>query len=409
MTKTFKRKKLLPSASMFIKRLSRVVLLGVIIALIPVVAAMVMKNLQPDRFTGVVESESETVGSIDSARILSIEVYPGQSVKPGDVLVRLEPTDRVMDLAMNEARLMDYEQSLLRYQQTQMQYIQSLQESSRKYRQLVEEASVQLEQEKMNMARDEAELKGLQEEISRLQPLVEKRVLSETELSSLRPRITTLELTMQHYQPLIEALQRRLDQTRTALSEVLELQASVSEDKSADPLEIALKKARESCAQQAVIETSVLRATREGIVSRIQHQAGDVVSGGDPIIRIASKSSMYIIGLLPQSRREFFEVGAKLAVTRITSQSASTVLTAEVESLDPEVMDLIDPFNPAPRVSMRGRRIRLRIVNETHNLVPGETVYLQPPEPDSLVESIKRCFIPGSGVRQQHLFTTSSR
>ncbi len=408
MTKDFKRRKLFPSASMLVKRLARVILLGVIIALIPVVAAMVMKNLQPDRFTGVVESESENVGSIDSARILSIDVYPGQSVKPGDVLVRLEPTDRMLDLAMNEARLMDYEQSLLRYQQTQMQYLHSLQESARRYRQLVEEASVELEQEKMNKARDEAELKGLQEEIRRLQPLVEKRVVSDAELSALRPRITTLEITMQHYQPLIEALQRRLTQTRTALSEVIELQASLAQDKGENPLEISLRKARESCNQQAVIEPSVLRATREGIVSRIQHQAGDVVSAGDPIIRIASKSSMYIIGLLPQSKREFFEVGAKLAVTRITSGNENAVLTAEVESLDPEVMDLIDPFNPAPRVSMRGRRIRLRIVNEAHNLVPGETVYLQPPVPDSLVESIKRCFVPGSGVRQQHLFTTSS-
>jgi multidrug resistance efflux pump len=394
---------------MFIKRLSRVVLLALIILMIPMVTTLVMKNQQSDIFTGIVESESETVGSIDPSRIISIAVYPGQSVKPGDVLVRLEPTDRVMDLAMNEARLMDYEQSLLRYQQTQAQYVQSLQESARKYRQMVEEASVELEKEKMNKARDAAELKGLQEEIKRLQPLVEKRVVSEIELTALRPRIATLELTLPHYQPLTDALQKRLDQTRSALQEVVELQASLNQEKIINPLELSLNKARESCSSQAIIEPSVLRATREGIVSRIQHQAGDVVAAGEPIVRIASKSSMYIIGLLPQGSHEYIEVGEKLAVTRITSQSEKIVLTAAVESLDPEVMDLIDPFNPAPRISLRGRRMRLRIINEDHNLVPGETVYLQSLRPDSLIESIKRCFVPGSGVKQHTFLTTSDQ
>ena len=409
MTKDFKRQKMRPSVSMFVKKLSRFMLVALIIAMIPLVATLIMKQQQPDRFSGIVESESETVGSIDSSRIISIEVYPGQSVKPGDVLVRLEPTDRAMELAMNEARLMDYEQSLLRYQQSQLQYRQSLQESARKYRQMVAEAAVELEQEKMNKARDEAELQGLQTEIKRLQPLIAKRVVSELELTALRPRIATLEITIGQYKPLTDALQHRIDQTRESLDEVLKLKNLLNSQKNNNPIELALKKARKSCANMAGVEPSVLRATREGIVSRIQHQAGDVVAAGDPIVRIASRSSMYITGLLPQNKQVDVEVGEKLAVTRITKDNKSIVLTAVVESLDPEVMDLIDPFNPSPRVPLRGRRVRLHILNEGHTLVPGESVYLHPPRTESLVESIKRCFIPGNGVKQQHLFTTSSQ
>jgi len=408
MTKEFKRKKLRPSMSMFTKQLSRFLLFAIIVLLIPVVATLVIRNQEPDRFTGVVESDSETIGSVDSSRIIAIEVYPGQTVKPGDILVRLAPTDRAMELAMNEARLMDYEQSLLRYQQTQQQYRQSLLESIRKYRQLVEEASVELEQEKMNQIRDEAELKGLKDELKRLQPLVEKRVVSDIELTALRPRIATLETTLKYYEPLTSALQHRLDETRTSLKEVIELQQSLDTTKSENPIELSLKKARDSCAKLAILEPSVLRATREGVVSRIQHQAGDVVSAGDPIIRIASKSSMYIIGLLPQNKHNYVQVGDTIAIKRITGQNDNTVLTATVESMDPEVMDLIDPFNPSPRIPLRGRRVRLRIMDQNHNLVPGETVYLQPPQTDSLVENLKRCFIPGNGIRQ-HLFTTSSQ
>lgn len=87
-------------------------------------------------------------------------------------------------------------------------------------------------------------------------------------------------------------------------------------------------------------------------------------------------------------------------ITRMSEQAQRVALTAEVESLEPEVMDLIDPFNPAPRVSVRGRRVRLRIINQDHHLVPGETVYLQPAQSESLVDSIKRCFFPGSGFKQ---------
>ena len=112
-------------------------------------------------------------------------------------------------------------------------------------------------------------------------------------------------------------------------------------------------------------------------------------------------------GLLPQGTREIVSVGDRIAVTRLNREAESMALTAEVETLDPEVMDLIDPFNPSPRMPMRGRRMRLRIINEEHNLVPGETVYLHTSQEESLLQSIKRCFISGSGVKQQLLFTTS--
>ena len=407
MTAEFKRKRMRASSSLFMKRLARYVLFGIIVALIPFFLLLVMSQNKSDVFTGIVESESETVGSVDSSRILSIEVFPGQKVKPGDILVRLEPSDQAMELAMNEARLMDYEQSLARFKEAQIQYRQSLQESHRKYRQLVEEASVELEQEKMNKARDEAELKGLENELNKLQPLVDNRVISELELAALRPRITTLKLTISHYKPLIKALQRRLDKAQEGMEEVLELQKNLTESDEKSSTEIALQKAREACKKLSEIELSVLRSTRTGIVSRIQHQAGDVVSAGEPIIRITSESPMHIIGMVPQGTRQQINVGDRIAVTRLRGISNNEILTAEVESLDPEVMDLIDPFNPSPRMPMRGRRMRLRIVNDTHNLVPGETVNLHTSQQETLLDSIKRCFISGSNMKQQLLFTTS--
>ena len=91
-----------------LKRLMRTCFLLLVAGLIPFFLWFQTQDPEAYRFNGMVESEAETVGPVDTVRILSIDVQPGQSVKAGDVLVRLDPADRAMDLAMNEARLKNY-------------------------------------------------------------------------------------------------------------------------------------------------------------------------------------------------------------------------------------------------------------------------------------------------------------
>ncbi len=124
---------------LILKRLMRVCFILLVIGLIPFFLWFQTQDPKAYRFNGVVESEAETVGPVETARILSIEVQSGQSVKAGDVLVRLDPADRAMDLAMNEARLKNYEQDLLRYEQDIVRQRQDLQDSERRCRQAVRE------------------------------------------------------------------------------------------------------------------------------------------------------------------------------------------------------------------------------------------------------------------------------
>lgn len=317
-------------------------------------------GLGADRFLGLVEAEAETVGAIGTVRILSVEVQPGQRVEPGDVLVRLDPAGPALDLAVQEARLQDYEQSAARYRQT-------LQESERRCRQIVQESSVALELERMNRARDEAELSGLKAELSRLQPLVDKRLVSEIELSTLRPKLVALEQTVKRYEPLIQALELRHHQALSDLNDVHGLMAN-ADATAAVP---SMRTARDS----AHGEPSVLRASRAGIVSRIQYQAGDVVVGGEAIVRVTAEHSRYVTGMMTLMQVRQVSLGDRLWLIRQADPDGPP-LTAEVESIDPEIMDLLDPFNPSPRFPIRGRRIRLRVVEEDAGLVPGETVVL---------------------------------
>jgi membrane fusion protein (multidrug efflux system) len=380
----------------YVRRLVNFCFLLAILALIPVFLSLQMKGASHLQFTGVVESESETVGAVEPSRILSIDVQPGQSVKPGDVLVRLDPADRAMDLALQAARLKDYEQNALRYDQGAARYRQTLEESERRCRQALQEAAVELETEKMNLARDEAELAGLKAEIQRLQPLIDKRLVSEVELSSIRPKAQALEQTIQRYSPLIGALQRRHEAAGKDLLEVQSLLAAATKETLANPLKDSLQQAEQACAQAAKSEPSVLRASRAGVVSRIQRQPGDVVVAGEPIVRVASVSSLYITGLLTQSQLASIAPGEKLAVRRMTG-SVRTTFAAQVESVEPEVLDLLDPFNPSPRFPMRGRRVRLRLLDEAPQLVPGEAVTFHQTGQESWLDTVRRtCFFSES-------------
>lgn len=374
-----------------VRRLLRAGFLLAVFAMIPYVLWFQTRDRMACRFSGLVETESETVGPVANARILSVEVRQGQTVKPGDVLVRLDPTDRVLDVAMNEARLKDYEQGLLRYEQGALRYRQTLQESERRSRQAVQEASVALEAERMNQARDEAELAALKAEIARLQPLVDRRLVSEIELSSLRPKAQALEQTVARYAPLIAALQSRHELALADLKEVQALQvAALAEGSPSDPIAASMRQAAETCRQAAAQDPAVLRASRAGVVSRVLRQAGDVVTAGEPVVRVSSTGSIYITGLLTQAQLAGVAVGDTLRVTRVAGGAHPAPLTAQVELIDPEVMDLLDPFNPAPRFPVRGRRIRLRVLEASSALVPGETVALETLRRETWLEGVRR-------------------
>lgn len=359
--------------SLRLRRLARWGFLFPMGVLIPLLLWYLMgQTIGGDRFLGVVEAEAETVGAVGTVRILAIEVQPGQRVQPGDVLVRLDPAGPALDLAVQKARLLDLEQGTIRYRQ-------ALQESERRTRQIIREAAVAIEAARMNRIRDEAELSALRAELARLQPLVDQRLVRETELSSLRPRIAALEQIVNRYEPLMNTLQQRHDQALDDLRDVRELLDEADEADLVPAAEV-FRQATLPLREGLGVEPTVLRASRAGVVSRIQYQAGDVVVGGAAIVRIAAEHSRYITGMLGLDQVQAVSVGDVVHVYRKTSPSRHP-FQAVVDSMDPEIMDMLEPFNPAPRFPVRGRRIRLRVVGPATALIPGETVVLRFPSP----------------------------
>lgn len=390
----YKRQKFKKPLRLVMRRVVYFATLVLVLALIPFFLWQQTRDDTAHRFSGLVEAESETVGPVETARILSVEVQPGQYVQAGDVLVRLEASDRAMDLAMNEARLKDYEQGLVRYRQT-------LRESERRSRQGLQEATVALESEKMNRVRDEAELTGVNAEIARLQPLVARRLVSETELSSLRPKAEALEHTVKQYEPLITVLEQRC---KLAADDLAEVQALLKEtetpDTPADPAYASMRQVVDEYRGAYDTNLAVLRASRPGVVSRVLRQPGDVVVAGEPVVRVTAANPSRITGMLAQRQMEGLTVGDKMTVMRAGIGSRQT-LAAMVEVIEPEFMDLLEPLNPAPRYPTRGCRVRLRVLDEFSGLIPGEAVVVTFQRRETFFQGLKRlcaAFTSGTGT-----------
>ncbi len=322
-------------------------------------------------FRGIVEAGAENVGPVESARIVSIEVVPGQSVKAGDVLVHFDPTVRLTEAALNEVKIRESEQGAKRFRA-------ELRQEERRCRQLVREAAVALEERRMERLHEEAELAGLAAELARLEPLVRQKLVSALELTALRPKAEALRRTVKGYAPLLKALSERLEQAQEDLKDIGRQLTEL--DRAPASTNATLSAALKRYEELQSTDTSVLRAISDGVVSQVFRHAGDIVPAGEAVVRIASApDARMVMGMLPAELLDAVHAGDLLMVSRVVAHGLGTpalTIPGRVEMIDPEVLDFFDPMNSAPRTPARGRKVRIRLVGDAKAFIPGETVLI---------------------------------
>ena len=368
MKQSFSRPRLPGSARMRARGLVRAATAVAILAAVPVLLVYLFRQEASVRFNGVVESGAESVGPVEAARIVSIEVVEGQRVRAGDVLVRFDSADRLLDDSINEVKLREYEQNLVRRRET-------LADNERACRQLVRETEVKLEECRMDRVRDAAELAGYEAEIERLKPLVEKKLVSELEFLSIRPKAEALRKTVSQYEPLLAALERRLEAAKRGLDEIAAERKSA--EKEIDAALASVLDAERRSAELKKADPTVLRALADGVVSKVYRRPGDIVAGGEPVLRVkGAADDVFVTGMLPIGMLEAVGVGEQVYITRLEFRNGQSgqFYRGVVESIDSEVLDLFDPSNPVPRAPTRGRKARIRVVGRSDGLVPGEAV-----------------------------------
>ncbi len=339
--------------------------------LIPAAFALLPEDRTANRANGVVEARTQTAGPSETGQIAEICVVPGQRVEKGDLLVLFHAPQTELDLADREVRLAEQRIDARRREQ-------NLQVLLVRARQALQDAETALAETGMEHIREEAELHGLREELQRQTALTAQGLTPSGDLAKIRPQVAALEEIAAHYPALIAALTARKAQ---AQKEIAEIQTWIAREKEASLTEAAQMESLMHTAADQLKEGPVrtLRAVEAGTVSRIRHQVGDIVPSGEPVLRISTEGPTQVVGMFLAHQLIGIARGTRLHVSPY-HRERRTRYEAEVTLIEPEFLDLADPFNPVPRYPVRGRRVHIRVFDSAA-LVPGESVAIILPSP----------------------------
>lgn len=348
------------------------------ILLLPVAWLLQPENQIENPLLGLVSSESETVGPLETVRIRKIHVDVGQKVEIGDLLAEVEgfaEAQELNDQLLYRLRAVELKLDVERDTQERQALGFRLQSA-------LEDSRVAVQETYLNQKRDQAHYDSLKAEFERLMPMVEKRLISELELSRIRPELKALELTVAAYPALLKAQEDRHALALKAWDDWVSKGGLQTNNMHLATEQQELQAVAQQMTRSQKGEVAYLKAKSKGIVSRIQYKAGDVVSAGVPILRIMRPDQMEIAGLLRPHQAAMIQEGLLFTVIA-PFREIPRHCHARVTRLEPELLDLMDPFaTPSSvRYPTRGRRIYLTIEEPDHGLIPGESVLLAFPAP----------------------------
>ena len=357
------------------------------LVLLPIVWIMLPLERLSNPIAGYIAAETENVGAFETVRIRALYVTVGQQIEPGDILVEVE------GFAEQKEKLdaLDYTVKSLNVQQNAQQQEQSIFSLEMRTRQLLEDTRVALALREMDQARDRATLDGLRQELAHLEPMVEQGLISDIELTRIRPQITALMETLASYPALINTLNARLVSARTELRQIEQYRDS-QQSAFSGIQEETLTAIGDTVSSLEEGKVAYIMAKSKGIVSRIQYAVGDIVPSGTPIIRTTSLTNVMVMGLLRPYQIELVREGMTLSVVPPYRATYKRYL-AEITLIEPEILDLSDPFVSISRnrFPTRGRRMTLTLKDENHDFIPGESVTIFLPSP-SFRQKIERLF-----------------
>lgn len=386
MEATYTRSKLQMSRSMRIRGWLRFLFTLVVLVSVPVVLVLLFRTESAIRFNGVVESGSAKMGPTSASRLVSVNVKVGQQVKAGDVLVCFDSAEHQLEESLNELKIRDLEQRLVNRRDDFI-------EIERRCRENVRKAEVDYENEVMNRLRDEEELRANREELERIAPLIEKHLVSETEVAAIRTKTESLKNVVGGYEKMVGTLKTALESAREDLQAAVERRA-----KGEAEITAALESIRAAYERSEAFgreSPSVLRAVSDGVVTGVFHRPGDIVGASEAVVRVNSADGENIVtGMLPSGMQDAVRPGDEVWVTRqvVTPGALAHSVAAVVESVDAEVMDLFETSGDAAKTTVRGRKARIRITGDAAGFVPGESVTVS----DAPLDGIGSFFRPGA-------------
>lgn len=325
---------------------------------------------------GTVDPEAVSISPVETARIKSIHVTPGQRVNKGDVLVDMDTalvahgsTADMLDAIGIESSFGDTHQDLL-------------QAISQRY-DIVADLEGDIAFCRQEWERELAERDALREEQARRQKLHQNRVIDSLTLNELRPALAAVEKAVVAYPLRISLYEKQLENAKALQKGIMDWLQMKEGDTISDAISRRLdEKNVFSIVAQAKSEAALLTmaykliAPKDGVVSEILCQEGEVIASDIPILRIVTTAPKFIQVNLGENQVSSIQPGEKYVVHSLYRHTPALVM-AQVEYVSPAVHQSIiaDAFT-GKDVVVRAQKATLRILDE-HAFIGGEAVQIR--------------------------------
>lgn len=312
--------------------------------------------------TGTAERVVENVASLESARVASIHVQIGDHVEAGDVIAQLDTGIIDAENAVQKERIV---QARLDAQLEQLTL-------ERQFSIALQDAEQALRQVELELRLSSVEHEALVQEIARLEPLLEQRLVSAESVAEKKSRESvlreTIELMPDHIEALASDVERAKEQKATAMVRMKEIAEAMTNATDAEGGALKLLNARR--------DSYTLRAKQEGVVAQIDRQPGDVVEPGGTIASLLIQGPIRVVGFLPESDLSAVAIGTPANIYPTASLRETGVIRGRVAQVSPAVYSLPERASPIRGQVVRGRRVVLELEVQV-NLIPGETVSIE--------------------------------
>lgn len=229
------------------------------------------------RLVGTLERDRVEIVAERDEPIVAIEVREGDRVETGQVLVRQATELAAAQLAEADAAVAEATQRLTELERGARAEVRA-------------EARARLEAARAGLARDEREL-------ARVTDLVEKRLVSASELDAARAARDTAAARVREAAAQLEALE-----TGTRIEQIAQARAALA----------AAESARRAL---AVTESRlVVRATRDGVVEALPYELGERPPRGAPVAVLLAAGAPYARVYVPEPLRARVSAGTRATV-----------------------------------------------------------------------------------------------
>ena len=247
-----------------------------------------------------VNAEMAQVTPLIGAQAIDVLVSDTQSVKKGDILVKLDPTNAKIAVAQAEA---DLAEARRRFRQTDA--------TSDSLAAQVQARSADIVQARAQLATAQADLEKARVDLQRREALVADGAVSGDEVTAAQTAYASAQAALRLAQAGVKTAQA----TRGAATGQLEANQALvrGSTEDTDPAVLAAKARLESA--KLDLERTTIRAPIDGVVTKRQVQVGQRVAQGSPIMSIVPISQVYVDANFKEKQLRGVRIGMPAKVT----------------------------------------------------------------------------------------------